>query len=401
MKKIWLVFKYEYTRHVMRKRFIMALLSMPLMIGIMMGISIAASLTSINRNPVGYIDQSGLFAQLPTPPPSSGWFDIQVKFIPYTSVAQADEDLKSEKIQAYYVIQSDYLQTANARLVYRVAPASSIQREFTDQIRQALLVSQPKAVVDRLTEGSHLTVVSADGTRRLGENDWFNVVILFAAGILFIIVVFTSSGYLMQALVEEKENRTMEIVLTSVSPDELMAGKILGNLSVGLTQLGVWVICIVLAILIGRNSLDWMRTIQISSSTVIIFFVTMVPSFVMVAALMAMLGASFTEAREAQQWSSFITLPVVAPYWLATPIIMNPNGSLAVALSLFPLTAPVTISMRTAISVIPVWQVALSSVLLILFAIGAIWLAARTFRLGMVRYGKRVSFKEIFSGAGR
>lgn len=400
MKKIWLVFKYEYTRHVMRKRFIIALLSMPLFIGFMMAISIAASLLSINKSPVGYVDLSGAFNNFTPDEPTKGLFQDGVQFIPYQSVEQANADLKSETIQAYYVIAEDYLQTSNARLVYLVAPGSNIEDQFSNQIRQYLFSSQPKEVVNRINEGSHMTIVSADGTRSVGENDWFNLALQFGTGILFIIVLFTSSGYLMQALVEEKENRTMEIVITSVSPEQLMAGKVLGNLSVGLTQLAVWMACVLIAILVGRNSLDWMQNIQISTSTLVTFAVTMIPAFIMVAALMALLGATVSEAREAQQWTGLITLPVVAPYWLATPIIVNPNSTLAVGLSLFPLTAPVTISMRMAVAIIPIWQIALSSILLILCAIGAIWLAAKTFRLGMVRYGKKVSLTEIFEKKG-
>ena len=95
-----------------------------------------------------------------------------------------------------------------------------------------------------------------------------------------------------------------------------------------------------------------------------------------------------------------INLPVVAPYWLATPFIMNPNGGLAVALSFFPLTAPVSMSIRIAMTVVPIWQMLLSSIILILSAVGAIWLSARAYRLGMVSYGKKVAFKELLGRPG-
>jgi ABC-2 type transport system permease protein len=400
MNKIWLVFKHEYMRHVLRKRFLIALVSMPLVIGFLMGISIIASLASINRSPVGFIDQSGMFSDLKPKDPSTSLFDVEVKYLPYTDKAQADADLQSKKIQAYYVIAGDYGQTGKAQLVYLVKPGNSILTNFENLIRQKLVASQPTVVLQRLNNGSHLTIESADGTRRLNEGDWFNLALLFCSGILFIVIVFTSSGYLMQSLVEEKENRTMEIIVTSISPEQLMAGKVLGNLSVGLTQLLVWLGCIVIAILIGRQSIDWMQNIEISKETIQIFVLIMLPGFVMVAGLMAMLGATVTEAREAQQWTSLISLPVVAPYWLFGPISGNPNSSLSVGLSLFPLTAPVTLSIRMAIAIIPIWQIILSSVILSLCAIGAIWLAARAFRFGMIRYGKKVALKELFGKAG-
>ena len=245
-----------------------------------------------------------------------------------------------------------------------------------------------------------MTLLSADGSRKMGENDWINYIVLFGTGILFIVVLFTSSGYLMSALVEEKENRTMEILITSVSPDQLMAGKVLGNLSVGLTQMSVWVITLILGYLIGKSQFNWLQNLHISPGEILTLAAVMLPGFILVAALMAMLGTTVTEAREAQQMSGLITLPIVAPYWISTPIIMNPNGSLAVALSFFPLTAPVTMSIRTAMSVVPIWQVTLSSAILFLTAAGAIWLSARAYRLGMVRYGKKVSLRELIGKQG-
>jgi ABC-2 type transport system permease protein len=400
MNKIWLIFKHEYTRHVLRKRFIITVFSMPLFIGVMMVASIASSMMSINHSPVGVVNQSDLLNGFTPDPPKKEFLQTEVEFIKFDSESDAETALENKSIQAYYVLDADYNRTAKAKLVYYKFPANSIQEQFTDQIKHYLIKSQSPEVVTRLTEGFHLTLFSADGSRKVGENDWINYVVLFGAGILFIIVLFTSSGYLMSALVEEKENRTMEILITSVSPDQLMAGKVLGNLSVGLTQMSVWIVTLILGYLIGKNEFIWLQSLQISLGEILTLAAIMIPGFILVAALMAMLGTTVTEAREAQQMAGLITLPTVAPYWISTPIIMNPNGGLAVALSFFPLTAPVTMSMRTAMSVVPLWQVILSSTILFLTAAGAIWLSARAYRLGMVRYGKKVSLKELIGKQG-
>jgi ABC-2 type transport system permease protein len=400
MNKIWLIFKHEYTRHVLRKRFIITVISMPLFIGVMMVASIASSLMSINRSPVGFVNHSDLLNGFIPDQPKNEFFQTEVDFIKYDSESNADTALENKTIQAYFILGTDNDQTVNAKLVFYKFPANSIQEQFSDQVKQYLIKSQPTAVVNRLTEGFHLTLLSADGSRKMGENDWINYVVLFGTGILFIVVLFTSSGYLMSALVEEKENRTMEILITSVSPDQLMAGKVLGNLSVGLTQMSVWVVTLILGYLIGRSQFNWLQNLHISLGEILTLAAIMLPGFILVAALMAMLGTTVTEAREAQQMAGLITLPVVAPYWLSTPIIMNPNGGLAVALSFFPLTAPVTMSIRTAMSVVPTWQIFLSSIILFITAAAAIWLSARAYRLGMVRYGKKVSFRELVGKQG-
>jgi len=209
-------------------------------------------------------------------------------------------------------------------------------------------------------------------------------------------VVFTSGGYLMQAVVEEKENRTMEIIVTSVSADELMAGKVLGNLSVGLTQLLIWVIFIILAMAIGRNYVDWIDRIHFSWDYLILMLGALLPTFVMIAGLMAAVGATVTESREAQQISGIFSLPVMIPYWFTYPIMSNPSGPLAVGLSFFPLTSPVTLTLRAAFTPIPAWQLALNIAVLVVCAIGSIWLAARAFRLGMLSYGKKITLRELF-----
>jgi len=120
----------------------------------------------------------------------------------------------------------------------------------------------------------------------------------------------------------------------------------------------------------------------------------------MVAALMAAIGSTTTETREAEQISGIFSLPITVPYILIMPIITNPNSPLSLFLSFFPLTAPVTLTLRAAFTEIPLWQEALNLLVLFLCAAGAVWLAARTFRLGMLRYGKRISWSEIFSKAG-
>ena len=137
--------------------------------------------------------------------------------------------------------------------------------------------------------------------------------------------MFTAGGYLMQAVVEEKENRTMEVIITSVSPNQFMAGKIIGDTCVGLTQILAWMLFIVVPILIGRNAITLLQGIQISTQTLLVLVFTMLPSFVLVAALMATIGATVTEAREGQQMTGLISLPIWIPYMLIGPADEQPE----------------------------------------------------------------------------
>ena len=130
-----------------------------------------------------------------------------------------------------------------------------------------------------------------------------------------------------------------------------------------------------------------------------LILLAIVPAFVMISSLMAAAGATVTEASEGQQVMGMFTIPLYLPYFLIAVLMENPNGPLAVGLSLFPLTAPLTISIRAGFAVIPTWQLVLSVGILIASAVGGLWFAGRAFRLGMLRYGQRLRWKEVFSRA--
>jgi ABC-2 type transport system permease protein len=188
----------------------------------------------------------------------------------------------------------------------------------------------------------------------------------------------------------------MEIVVTSISPEQLMAGKVIGNLGVGITQLVIWILVGAVGLWFATNNFEFAAGLKVEPQFVFITIFTLIPAFIMVAALMAMAGATTTDSREAQQWAGMFTLPVVAPYWFLMSLIESPNSPVSVGLSLFPLTAPVALPIRAAVTELPGWQIALGIGLVVVCAAGAIWLAARAFRLGMLRYGQRLAWKEIF-----
>jgi ABC-2 type transport system permease protein len=313
----------------------------------------------------------------------------------YESEEAARADLDAGKLQGYYVLESDYLTSSKARLVYVKEPKSAAKSQFYDFLLVNLLASQPPDVSHRLIEGNRLTIRAADGSREMGENSWFNALMPFFGGFLFLMAIFTSSGYLLQAVTEEKENRTMEVVITSVSPSQLMVGKIIGDIGIGLTQIVAWVGFIALAISIGSNYVSWLQNIAITPSYIGVTLAVMVPAWVLLAGLMATVGSMVTESQEGQQVVSLFSMPIWFSYWFASALMTNPNSALAVGLSFFPLTAPTAVTMRAGFTDIPLWQLLISQGILWLSALGMLWLAGRAFRLGMLRYGQRLPWREL------
>ncbi|MHB8857255.1 MAG: ABC transporter permease [Bellilinea sp.] len=398
MKKFWLVFKHEYLRHVLTKRFIFGILSVPFFVALSIGLGLLSAILGTDKRPVGIIDHSGVLAAPVIYPEKNGGPIPFTTFLFFTDTKQSQAALDNREIQGYYVLEPDYLTTGKVSLTATEALGSGTEGDFATLLRMNLLKTQPIELRQRMLEGPEVTIHSVSDSRSVSPDNILGIIMPIVAGILFVVAINISGGYLLQAVVEEKENRTMEIVLTSVSTDQLMAGKIMGNLSVGLTQLAIWLIAAVIGTLFFANLQSDTGSVEMIRSYLLILALTFLPAFVMVAALMAMLGATATEAREAQQISGLFSIPIFMPLWFITTILEHPDSALAVGFSLFPLTSPLTLPVRVAISTVPAWQIGLSLAILVAAAFGAVWLASRAFRLGMLRYGKRLTLRELLRG---
>jgi ABC-2 type transport system permease protein len=401
MNKIWLIAKQEYLRHVLRKRFLLVLLGMPLFILLIGGLGVVVGMMQINRTPIGVVDQAGYLMQeaevyTTLLEKEKLWHDSPLLFV--DELTQAESMLMDEDLQAYFVIPAGYPLSKHVQLVSKQAPSTSVQSALNELLKQRLLREIDPVIINRIIENPDVLVYSVETERQQSSSEWYMFMIPIFSGILFVIVVNTSGGYLLRAVVEEKENRTMEIILTSVSSNQLMSGKIFGNLSVGLTQLFIWFgLPILLYFILGPIYLKT-QNITIDPQFILLTVFTLIPAFVLVAALMAMLGATVTETQEAQQVAGLFTLPIVAPYWFLSLIMMNPNSIFSIGLSLFPLTAPVTLPLRAVFTDVPLWQSIVSISLLVISAYAAIRMTGGVFRLGMLRYGKRLTLKEVVRG---
>jgi ABC-2 type transport system permease protein len=396
VKKIWLVALHEYRRHVLTRRFAFGLLSVPLVALAMVALILFVISLQSDSSPIGYVDHSSLLAN-PVFPPKPSFPDKAIPLIRYDTEADAQAALDKGILQSYYVLPADYTASGSIQVFHIKAVKDSSRQYFYSFLGVNLLRNTDPAVANRLLEGADVTIRSADGRRSLSGNDWFSFLIPMVAGIGFIIAMFTSGGYLMQAVVEEKENRTMEVVITSVTPNQLMAGKILGDTAIGLTQILLWILFIVIPILFAQRSIEFLRAIQVSGQTVVVMLLVMLPSFVLVAGLMAMIGATVSEAQEGQQMTGIIAFPIWIPYMLTMIFMGSPNSVVSVVFSMVPMMAPVTMLMRDGLTILPFWQIALSSAIQISAAVFVIWLAGKAFRVGMLRYGQKLKLREIFA----
>jgi len=396
MKKFWLVFWNEYKRHVVRRRFIFAILSMPLFVGLMVGVGFLSVWLQYDKKPVGYVDPFNILVDAQQVPAEEKKIFKTVESIAFQDEDAAKSALEKGEIQALFVFKEDYFSTGNVVMTTLNKTSSNAEDDFGDFVAFNLARDLPKPVFERITEGNEIIIRSLDGSREMGSNNWMVMMLPMIAGVLFIIAVNVSGGYLLQAVVEEKENRTMEILVTSVSPTQLMAGKVVGDLMVGLTQLVIWIFFVIVGLNLAPNFLDMESVPALDVKYILLLAGTLLPAFVMIAAAMGALGATATESREAQQLAGLFTLPIVVPFWFTSQIMFNPNGALAVGMSMFPLTAPIAMPLRAGFTNIPWWQITITITVLVALAVFSLWLAGKIFRIGMLRYGKKVSFREAF-----
>ena len=207
--------------------------------------------------------------------------------------------------------------------------------------------------------------------------------------------------YVMRSVIEEKSSRVVEVLLGSVTPMQLMAGKIIGVGAVGLTQIVIWGAVSGPA---GQRRLchgsppvweSTMKDAHIAPAVLILFPVFFILGYATYACLYAAIGAMVNSDEEAQQLQFPVTLPLLLCMVFATSIIRDPNTPLAFWLSMFPLTSPIIMYVRVSVSMPPIWQIVLSIAISLASLYGLVWLSSRIYRVGILMYGKRPTLAEI------
>ena len=197
-----------------------------------------------------------------------------VEIIAFPDEERARVALEADEIQGYHVIPENYLETLYVDLYYlEESPDSSVLRDFDDFVRANLLQSAPTAIQTRIMEGTTLTVQSANDAREFQDNETGIIVVMLPLMIamFFLFVIMGASGYFLQVVTDEKENRTMEIMITSVSPIQLIGGKSVGLVAVGLTQILIWIASIAIAWVAAQQFFEPLKNVQLPWDVVGIF----------------------------------------------------------------------------------------------------------------------------------
>ena len=404
MKKMLLVLKNELLMTIKRKSFIITLLMLPV-VGLIFtlitgnreqssGITdLISNLTSSQEEVVsiGLLDETNTILEIP-----EGQQDL-IKL--YGTLQAAESDLNSGAIGAYYLIPADYVQKGEI-IVYRpdFNPLSASNDNYLVEnlINSALLSENPviMSLVNRYP--NFKTEVLSPEPQRDPESQ-LTFFLPYIVTLLFYIVILSSSSMMLNSITNEKSNRVMEILLTSITPMQLLSGKIIALGMVGLLQTIVWSGTGLLVLRLSGRSLALPVEFQLPTSILVWGIVFFILGYIVYASLMAGVGALVSNIKEASQATTLMVIPMVIPLALLSPIIDKPNGTLAVILSLFPFTSPVTMMTRLAAGSVPIWQILISIMLLLVTAYWIVRSVSGFFRAQYLLSGKEFKVKYLFA----
>jgi ABC-2 type transport system permease protein len=349
-----------------------------------------------NKTATGYVDHSGvLTADLP---------QYSGEFIAYPDEASARKALLAKEISTYVVLPADYLETGKVTVYGMGGGFSTFVAADEGSLREFLVASLLAGQVDetiqaRAVAPMDVQPVTLDEQGQVSTESPFSwlgdFVLPYVFAILFVITIFTASGFLLQGVSEEKEGRVIEILLSSISAVQLLAGKILGLGALGLLQVLFWIGTGAALLGAAVSMFAMAGAIKLSVGTVALGIVYFVLGYLLFATLMAVAGSMGTTQRESQQIASIFSLAAAIPWMLMGIIFTNPDSAIAVILSYFPLTSPVMMLLRLGVSEVPAEQITISIGLLIVGIIVSLWAGAKIFRASLLMYGKRPTLKDL------
>lgn len=405
MNKILLVLKHEITTLLSRPSFLFALFGIPVIGAVVFMVAgqlnkgspaqnIFTQLVSSPPTVIteGYIDQSGIIKEIPS------WVkpDQLIKFADESSASQA---LADGKISGYYIIAPDYIQSGNITAVRtNFNPISSSgQADLLESIIRVNLLGGNTQLASLTNGPTNLEVISLSPTPQRQESNLLTFFLPYAVTMLFYFIILSSASLLLSSVTKEKENRVIEILMMSVTPRQLLTGKIVGLGLVGLLQTIVWVGTGRILLAQSGTTFNISMAFQLPASFLIWGVVFFLLGYAVYASLMAGLGALVPNMREATQATILVIFPLIIPIFLLSILINEPHSLLAIILSVFPLTSPVAMMTRLAAGNVPIWQTILAAVLLVATALLVVRSVARMFHAQSLLSGQPFSRQLFFA----
>jgi ABC-2 type transport system permease protein len=404
MKKTFYVLRQEVITIITSRSFLLVSFGIPLFAALIFyvvsrvsGSSSASNLVSQiftaqqeMKKAEGYVDQAGIIKQLP-----EGYSaDL---YLAFPDEAAAKSALKAGQITAYYIVPPDYV--TKGQLIYvrpDFNPMSAAGKSFMfERLLKINLLGGDPHLADQISAPLKLETESLAPTPQRDQNNMLSFWIPYAVTMIFYIIILGASSLLLSSVTKEKENRTIEILMSSATPTQLLAGKILGLGFVGLFQAVLWVGTGYGLLRQGKSVFNWSSVFQLPVEFLLWGVVFFLLGYTVYASLMAGLGALVPNMREASQATIVVIFPLIIPMFLMNILIEAPNGTVSVALSLIPFTSPVVMMTRLSSGGVPWWQPPLAAVLLVLTIVLVVRAVAGMFRAQTILSGQPFNIRRF------
>lgn len=430
MSKFWAVFKREYAQVVKKKSFLVGLILTPaLMAGFMVIPALLATMKSSTTEHLAVIDRSQyeigrsfseMLDRYKLDDDTTAYYAVEQIFHVgpeetqrFLEISDSLADIVTEKELKYFLVidpAAPYSDTGTYLVTNsdNIRSINRFERRLSNALSSVRLEeSQINLSVDsvlNLTEGISLSTRNTKGESLPFEIKYFGALIF--VGIMFGMII----GYgqlVMRSVIDEKNSRIMEVLVSSVTPFQLMLGKIMGLGAATLTQIAIWFV-IGFGLFTMRASLDIdpaIGQLAFDPALVIFFVLYLVSGYMLFSAVFALVGSIVTSEKEAQNFIAPITLVMMLPFILGIAVVQNPHSGLALTFSMIPFTAP-TMAMMRLVFVAPslteyslfsgiIGESLLSLLIIVVSVIVVTWITARVFRVGILMYGKRPTLPEI------
>jgi len=430
MSKISLIIQREYLIRVRKKSFIIMTIIGPVLFAAVMILPAWLAMQDSSENHVLVLDQSGMFQDK-----FKSRKGLEFEYVRGQNEEQEKASLR-EKGEHHFLLligKPDESGLPPVRVFGQgntpLEVISALEKQMNTELKNRFL--QQSGIDPKLVESIRpeveiqTTVLSDEGEKEGGS--LAATIVGYGAGFLIYIFIFLYGSQIMMSVMEEKSGRIVELLVSSVKPFELMMGKILGVALVGLTQFVLWM-ALSFAVSTaagnlfmdklpkekagqevlkagemekvqqkaeskGMAALSELKNVNIITIS-ICFIIFFLGGYLMYSALFAAIGSAIESQQEAQQFMLPVTIPIILSIILAQFVIKDPNGNLAFWLSVFPLTSPIIMMVRVPFEP-PLWQIIVSVAALVLGFLGTVWLAGKIFRVGILMYGKKVTWTEL------
>ena len=421
MHKFLAVFTREYFERVRTKWFIIATVFGPILFGALFLLPMLLSTRAARSNRLGetvIIDATGTnlgdrVVRAMTDISSSGAPAIEVRRVAPSELAAA-ESLATAQVMARehrgFVVLDDRTTSGQAaRYAGRDASSLPTMERLERAIRESVLAQRLERQGMSADEISEVTAMRPNlnaeriTDRGRGGSGIASFIFAFGVALYLYAAIILYGNNVLRGVMEEKQTRVAEVVLSSVSANRLLAGKVLGVGAVGLTQMILWTLSGVaiyklrgpLLEQLGRDAPIAAALPDVSFGVWLIYLAYFVLGFLLYAALFAAVGAMVSSEQEAQQAAQPVMLLIVASVIFMQPVLFDPVGTLAQVTTLVPFSSPILMPMRMSMVPVPASEIAASLAILALSCAAIIWLAARIYRVGLLMYGKRPSLREL------